>query len=60
MPVDPDRRRTHQLALLSPVHGLYRIGKLVPTPSFDLDERDQPVSLRHQVDVSMATSEPSL
>ena len=60
MPVDPDRRRTHQLALLSPVHGLYRIGKTVPSPSLDLHERHQSISLRNQIDVSMAAPEPPL
>ena len=60
MPVDPDRGRTHQLLLLSPVNRLHRIAELVSPPRLDLDERDQPVSLRHQVDVPMTAPEPPL
>ena len=40
--------------------GLHRISELTAPTRLHLDERDQSVSLRYQIDIAVAASEPSL
>ena len=60
MAVDPNPRRTSQLLLFAPVHRFDRITELLPPPGFHLDERHQPFSLDHQIDVAVPVSESAL
>lgn len=54
MAADPGPRRTCQLALLAPVHGLDGIPEVRPTTGFDLHEGDEPAALDDEVDIAVS------
>lgn len=60
MAVDPDAGGTAQLPLLPPIHRFYRPAEPRAAPSLDLDERDHPIPLDHEIDVTVPRAEPSL
>ena len=53
VPVDPDLGRSRELAPLPPPDGLDRLAELEALSGLYLDEGDDPMSLRDQVDVPM-------
>ena len=60
VPVDPDPSRTAELTPLSPADRLDRFAEFQAFPRLDLDEGDDAMTLRHEVDVAVAGPEPPI
>ena len=60
VPRDPNPRGAAQLLLLAPVHRFDRTAEPRAASSLDLDERHHPMSLDHEVDVTVPGPEAPL
>jgi hypothetical protein len=60
VPVDPSGCRTNQVIAFTPVNCLRRISILNSGPRLHLDKRDEPVTLRDEVNVTVPGTIPSL
>ena len=58
--IDPDLRRPHELALLSPLNRLDRPAEVVTPSSLHLDEGDGALLPNHEVDVAATIPEPTI
>src|SRR6185437_16192046 len=59
-PVDPDVRRSDELAPLSPIDCLHRVTELAAPPRLHLHEHYHAASSRHEVEIAMPITKPSL